>query len=165
MRRPHANCWVPQLDIDSQIVSRQSVAVKPCSPYPSFPASQSCAQFSHFLLVWIIQLQSRYWLSQSLRETDSNPAEHGLERWAKNSCLNNWVQCFTSIFISYVGLTKPRKTSFILFLPSCTPNKPSPLSQLSFTLQHFTIVSSPLNQDSLILVLLSYQNSSRYQSL
>jgi hypothetical protein len=150
-----------QPDIDSQIV-RQSVGVKSCSLYPSFPASQSCARFSHFLLVWIIQRESRYRLSQSLRETDSDPAEHGLERWAKKSCLNNWVQCFTSIFISDVGLIKPRKTSFIRF---SSLNKPSPLSHLSFTLRHFTIVSSPLNQDSLILVLLSYQNSSQYQSV
>ena len=148
-----------QFDIDSQIV-RQSVGVKPCSLYPSFPASQSCARFSHFLLVWIIQRESRYRLSQSLRETDSNPAEHGLERWAKNSCLNNWVQCFTSIFISDVGLTKPRKISFIRFSPL---NNPSLLSHLSFTLRRFTIVSSPVNQDSLILVLLSYQNSSQLQ--
>jgi hypothetical protein len=106
----------PRFDIDSQIV-RRSVGVKPCSLYPSFPAPQSCAPFSHFLLVWIIQRDSRCRLSQSLRETDSNPAEHGLERWAKNSYLNNRVQCFTSIFISDVGLTKPQKTSFIRLSP------------------------------------------------
>jgi len=39
-----------QFYIDLQIV-RQSVGVKCCSLYPSFPASQSCARFSHFLLV------------------------------------------------------------------------------------------------------------------
>lgn len=159
MRRPHANCRF--LSVWHRFTNRQAVGGSQAMLLiSSFPASESCARFSHFLLVWIIQLEGRCRLSQSLRETDSNPAEHGLARWAKNFCLNNWVQCFTSIFISDVGLAKPRKTSFIRFSPL---NQPSKLTHLFFTLRHFNMASSLPNQDSLILVLLSYQSSSQYQ--